>query len=66
MRDTYLSDIEGVVLYKKVRIDSFGLQTYMCLHGTNKIEGGPHADIFKKFGAFHGMSLCSLCASAHL
>ena len=59
-REGYLSDIKGVVLYEKVGIDSYGLQTYKCLRGTNKVEGGPHADIYKKFGALHGMSICSL------
>ena len=56
----YLSDIKGVVLYKKVGINSHGLQTYKCLRGTNKVERGPHADIYKKFGALHGMSIWSL------
>jgi len=57
-REGYLSDIKGVVLYEKAGIDAYGLQKYKCLRGTNKIEGGPHSDIYKKFGALHGM--CSL------
>ena len=25
-----------------------------CVRGTNKVEGGPHGDIYRKFGALHG------------
>lgn len=51
----YLSDINGVVLYEKAGIDKYGLQKWKCLRGTNKVEGGPHGDIYRKFGALHGM-----------
>jgi hypothetical protein len=51
----YLSDVKGVVLYEKAGIDKYGLQKYKCLCGTNKVEGGPHGDIYRKFGALHGM-----------
>jgi CRISPR-associated Cas5-like protein len=54
-REGYLSDVNGVVLYEKAGIDKYGLQKYKCLRGTNKVEGGPHGDIYRKFGALHGM-----------
>lgn len=57
-REGYLSDIKGVVLYEKAGIDKYGLQKYKCLRGTNKVEGGPHGDIYRKFGALHGMCFC--------
>jgi hypothetical protein len=53
----YLSDVEGVVLYEKAGIDKYGLQKWKCLRGTNNVEGGPHGDIYRKFGALHGMYL---------
>ena len=53
----YLSDMEGVVLYEKAGIDQYGLQKYRCMRGTNNVEGGPHSDIYKTFGALHGMIL---------
>jgi hypothetical protein len=30
------------------------LQLWKCTGGTNKVEGGPHSDIYPKFGALHG------------
>jgi len=54
----YLSDLDGVVLYEKARIDQHGLQLWKCLHGTKKVEGGPHGDIYRKFGALHGAFYC--------
>jgi hypothetical protein len=54
-REGYLSDVKGVVLYEKAGIDKYGLQKYKCLRGTNKVEGGPHGDIYRKFGALHGV-----------
>jgi hypothetical protein len=51
----YLSDVKGIVLYEKAGIEKYGLQKYKCLRGTNKVEGGPHGDIYRKFGALHGM-----------
>src|SRR6202042_1894925 len=52
----YLSDLDGVVLYEQAGIDQHGLQLWTCLCGTNKVEGGPHGDIYCKFGALHGKS----------
>jgi hypothetical protein len=56
-REGYLSDIDGIVLYEKAGIDKWGLQKYQCLWGTNKVEGGPHGDIYRKFGALNGKPL---------
>ena len=52
----YLSDIDGVVFYERAGIDQHGLQLWKCLRGTNMVEGGPHGDIYRKFGALHGKS----------
>ncbi|KAK7443807.1 hypothetical protein VKT23_015587, partial [Stygiomarasmius scandens] len=52
-KQRYLSDIDGVQMYEKTTIDKYGLQKYICLQGTNKVEGGPHADIYRKFGGLH-------------
>lgn len=56
-RQGYLSDVEGVPMYEKAGIDKFGLQKWKCLRGTNNVEGGPHGDIYRKFGALHGQTL---------
>lgn len=53
-RQGYLSDIEGIPMYEKGKVDKFGLQTWKCIRGTNKVEGGPHSDIYRKFSALHG------------
>ena len=53
-RQGYLSDNPGVVLYEKAGVDKYGLQKWKCLRGTNNVEGGPHGDIYRKFGAVHG------------
>ncbi|KAF8133168.1 hypothetical protein K438DRAFT_1998221 [Mycena galopus ATCC 62051] len=54
-REGYLSDIiEGVVLYEKAGLDEYGLWRWLCKRGSNKLEGGPHGDIYRKFGAFNG------------
>lgn len=55
-RQGYLSDIAGIPMYEKGKIDKYGLQTWKCIRGTNKVEGGPHSDIYRKFGALHGMA----------
>ncbi|KAG6809744.1 hypothetical protein H0H92_014893, partial [Tricholoma furcatifolium] len=52
-REGYLSDRKDVPMYKKARIDKYGLQVYSSLRGTNKVEGGPHSDIYRKFSALH-------------
>lgn len=54
-REGYLSDIKGIAQYEKAGRDQYGLQLWKCLRGTNKVEGGPHGDIYRKFGALHGM-----------
>ena len=54
-RQGYLSDIEGVSLYERAGVDKYGLQKWKCLQGINNVEGGPHGDIYRKFGALHGM-----------
>lgn len=43
------------MLYEKAGVDQYGLQLYVCTCGTNKVEGGPHGDIYRKFGALHGL-----------
>jgi hypothetical protein len=53
-REGYLSDIDGVAMYRKAGIDGYGLQKWQCVRGTNNVEGGPHGDIYRKFGALHG------------
>ena len=53
-RQGYLSDIDGVLMYEKAGIDVYGLQKWKCVRGTNNVEGGPHGDIYRKFGALHG------------
>ncbi|KAF8233296.1 hypothetical protein L208DRAFT_1458637 [Tricholoma matsutake] len=65
-REGYLSDIQGVTLYEKGGIDKYGLQKWKCLHGTNSVEGGPHGDIYRKFGALHaGPRLAVNCLTDH-
>ncbi|KAG6849717.1 hypothetical protein H0H93_006014 [Arthromyces matolae] len=56
-RQGYLSDVEGVTVYEKSGRDKYGLQKFMSLRGTNNIEGGPHGDIYRKFGAFSDYNL---------
>lgn len=53
-REGYLSDLDEVVMYEKDGFDQYGLQKWKCLRGTNKVEGGPHGDIYRKFGALNG------------
>ncbi|KAJ7433027.1 hypothetical protein B0H11DRAFT_2209095 [Mycena galericulata] len=65
-REGYLSDPEGVVLYEKAGVDEDGLQKWNCKRGTNKVEGGPHSDIYRKFGALHaGARLTVNCLQDH-
>ncbi|KAG6825372.1 hypothetical protein H0H92_003927, partial [Tricholoma furcatifolium] len=61
----YLSDPEGVSMFKKSTIDKYGLQKYICIRGTNNVEGGPHGDIYRKFGALHGPRLTALAKHLH-
>lgn len=53
-REGYFSDLEDVPMYEKAGIDKYGLQKWRCLRGTNNVEGGPHGDIYRKFGALNG------------
>jgi hypothetical protein len=53
-RQGYLSDIHGVQLFSKAGVDQHGLQKFRNGRGTNKVEGGPHGDIYRKFGALNG------------
>ncbi|PBK92656.1 hypothetical protein ARMGADRAFT_1030892 [Armillaria gallica] len=52
-REGYLSDNKDIMLYEKAGIDQFGLQKWRYLQGTNKVERGPHSDIYHKFSALH-------------
>ncbi|KAJ6626312.1 hypothetical protein B0H10DRAFT_2211200 [Mycena sp. CBHHK59/15] len=52
-REGYLSDIPGVTVYDKAGVDKYGLNLYESRRGTNDLEGGPHSDIYRKFGALH-------------
>ncbi|KAJ7431662.1 hypothetical protein B0H11DRAFT_1941390 [Mycena galericulata] len=63
-REGYLSDPEGVVLYEKAGVDEDGLQKWNCKRGTNKVEGGPHSDIYRKFGALHAGARLTVGARA--
>jgi hypothetical protein len=55
-RQGYLSDTD-IPMYERAGVDKYGLQKWRCIHGTNKVEGGPHGDIYWKFGALHGKVL---------
>ncbi|KAG6825608.1 hypothetical protein H0H87_009082, partial [Tephrocybe sp. NHM501043] len=66
-QEGYLSDIEGISMYKKTGIDKYGLEKFKLLRGTNNVEGGPHGDIYRKFGALNGMNQALFSAfSMHL
>ncbi|KAJ7825530.1 hypothetical protein B0H13DRAFT_1918616 [Mycena leptocephala] len=52
-REGYLSDIPGVVVYERAGVDEYGLWKWICKRGSNKLEGGPHSDIYRKFGALN-------------
>ncbi|KAJ7624250.1 hypothetical protein DFH06DRAFT_1445903 [Mycena polygramma] len=65
-REGYLSDPDGVTLYEKAGIDENGLTIWACKRGTNNVEGGPHGDIYRKFGALHaGPRLTVNCLQDH-
>lgn len=49
----FLSDVPDVPMYEKKGVDKFGIQKWRCVRGTNKVEGGPHADVYRKFAPFH-------------
>ncbi|KAJ2922273.1 hypothetical protein H1R20_g14824, partial [Candolleomyces eurysporus] len=52
-RQGYFSDIDDVPMYERAGVDKYGLQKWRCLRGTNNVEGGPHGDIYRKFGALN-------------
>ncbi|KAJ7747497.1 hypothetical protein B0H16DRAFT_1461980 [Mycena metata] len=52
-REGYLSDPLDVVVWEKSGVDEHHLQKFKSLRGTNKVEGGPHGDVYRKFGATH-------------
>ena len=54
-REGFLSDVVGIPMYEKAGVDQYGMQKWKCLRGTNNVEGGPHGDIYRKFGALHGL-----------
>ncbi|KAF5384343.1 hypothetical protein D9615_003177 [Tricholomella constricta] len=65
-RQGYLSDIDGIPMYEKAGLDKYRLQKWRCLQGTNNVEGGPHGDIYRKFGALHtGPRLTVNCLTDH-
>ncbi|KAF9470560.1 hypothetical protein BDN70DRAFT_998898 [Pholiota conissans] len=65
-REGYLSDNADIVLYEKAGLNKYGLQKWKCLRGTNNVEGGPHGDIYRKFGALHaGPRLTVNCLTDH-
>ncbi|KAG6888414.1 hypothetical protein C0992_008530 [Termitomyces sp. T32_za158] len=65
-RQGYLSDIEGVPMYERAQMDKYGLQKWICLRGTNNVEGGPHGDIYRKFAALNaGPRLTVNCLQDH-
>ncbi len=59
-RQGYLSDVADIPMYEQAGVDKYGLQIWKCVRGTNKVEGGPHGDIYRKFGALHGEFLSQL------
>ncbi|KAJ7511076.1 hypothetical protein B0H11DRAFT_2386613 [Mycena galericulata] len=52
-RKGYLSDLPEVPMYEKAGGDENGLQKWTSRRGTNILEGGPHGDMYRKFGALH-------------
>ncbi len=54
-REGYLSDVPGITVFNKVGVDQYGLDLFDSRRGTNKLEGGPHSDIYWKFCALRGM-----------
>ncbi|KAJ3508637.1 hypothetical protein NMY22_g16549 [Coprinellus aureogranulatus] len=65
-RQGYYSDLPDVPLYEKAGVDQYGLQKWRCLRGTNNVEGGPHGDIYRKFGALNaGPRFATNCLQDH-
>lgn len=48
-RRGYLSDVPDVPMYEPAGADKHDIPLYKCVRGTNKLEGGPHGDIYRKF-----------------
>ncbi|KAF5325696.1 hypothetical protein D9611_000435 [Ephemerocybe angulata] len=61
----YFSDLDDVPMYEKAGFDNHGLQLWKCLRGTNNVEGGPHGDIYRKFGALNGPRFTGNCLTDH-
>lgn len=53
-KEGYLSDPRDVPLYESAGFDKYGLELFTCLRGTNKVEGGPHTDIYRKWASCNG------------
>lgn len=49
----HLSDPPDVQLYQVAHTDRDGFTVYRCIRGSSKVEGGPHSDIYKKFGSLN-------------
>lgn len=49
-----IADPPHVVLFHKSYIDKQGFQRYWCSRGTNRVEGGPHGDVYRKFSPLQG------------
>ncbi|KAK4700876.1 hypothetical protein P7C70_g5367, partial [Phenoliferia sp. Uapishka_3] len=65
-REGFLSDIVGVVLYEEAGRDKYGLMRFWCCRGTGMLEGGPHGDIYQKFGALNASPRLTLaCLTDH-
>ena len=58
-KEGFLSDVEGVPLYERAGRDKNGLMKFWCTRGTGALEGGPHGDIYRHFGALNGASFDS-------
>ena len=52
----HLSDPADVALYERAYVDKQGFQVYKCLRGSSKVEGGPHADVYRKWSSPHSTS----------
>ncbi|KAF9526768.1 hypothetical protein CPB83DRAFT_857411 [Crepidotus variabilis] len=65
-RKGYLSDMVDIPMYERAGVNKYGLQKWKCVRGTNKVEGGPHGDIYREFGALHaGPRLTTNCLTDH-
>lgn len=53
----------SVALYEMAGVDKYGVQKWKCLCGTIDVEGGPHGDIYRKFGALIIYNIIMVCLS---